>query len=170
MNVLGLDLSLSATAMVTKDGIRLLNTPASKMNGVERLVYVRDEMLGMIERESITFVAMEGYSGGLKGAALMIPELGGVTKVSLHEAGIPVALVPPMTLKKYATGSGAANKDMMVSHATMRFQRTFKDNNEADGMWLCAAGWQLVGQPIIKMPALNVEALSKIVMPELILG
>ena len=42
-----------------------------------------------------------------------IAENTGILKYKLYDCGIPVEIMPPTTVKKYATGKGNANKEAM---------------------------------------------------------
>ena len=59
-------------------------------------------------------IALEGYSFGSKGHRLFqIAENTGVLKYKLYQAGIPVEVLPPSQVKKFATKKGNANKEKM---------------------------------------------------------
>ena len=58
-------------------------------------------------------IAIEGYSMGSKGKVFNIAENTGVLKYKIHNLGIPLEVIPPTTLKKYATTKGNADKGMM---------------------------------------------------------
>jgi len=58
-------------------------------------------------------IAIEGYTMGSKGKVFNIAENTGVLKYKIHNLGIPLEVIPPTTLKKYATTKGNADKGMM---------------------------------------------------------
>ncbi len=58
-------------------------------------------------------VAVEGYAFAAKGRVFHIAENTGILKYRLFEKAIPVDVVAPSTIKKFATGKGNANKDAM---------------------------------------------------------
>ena len=58
-------------------------------------------------------VYLEGYSYGSTGRVFHIAENTGVLKYNLWDAEIPVEIIPPTTIKKFATGKGNANKQKM---------------------------------------------------------
>lgn len=66
-----------------------------------------DQMMGCEQ------IAIEGYSMGSKGKVFNIAENTGVLKYKIYNAGIPLEVVPPTTVKKFATGKGNADKGMM---------------------------------------------------------
>ena len=67
----------------------------------------------IIKRYKCSQVALEGYSYGSKGKIFHIAENTGVLKYKLYQNGIPVDIIAPTTVKKYATGKGNADKEMM---------------------------------------------------------
>tara|TARA_Y100000310_G_C20457454_1_gene703730 strand:+ start:233 stop:802 length:570 start_codon:yes stop_codon:yes gene_type:complete len=58
-------------------------------------------------------IAIEGYSMGSKGKTFNIAENTGILKYKIHNLGIPLEVVPPTTIKKFATGKGNADKEKM---------------------------------------------------------
>lgn len=76
-----------------------------------------------IEPDEYTFIALEGYAFGAKGSRIFqIAEATGILmtllmhddKGNLINRGNNLVRVAPPTVKKYATGKGNANKDMMI--------------------------------------------------------
>ena len=60
-------------------------------------------------------IAIEGYSMGSKGKVFHIAENTGVLKYKIYNSGIPLEVIPPTTVKKFATGKGNADKQQMHS-------------------------------------------------------
>lgn len=60
-----------------------------------------------------THVALEGYAYSASGKVFQIAENTGILKYKLYELGIPVTVIPPTEVKKYATGKGNADKNSM---------------------------------------------------------
>ncbi len=58
-------------------------------------------------------IAIEGYSMGSKGKVFNIAENTGVLKYKIYNLGIPLEVIPPTTIKKFATGKGNADKNVM---------------------------------------------------------
>ena len=63
--------------------------------------------------EGCDHIAIEGYSYGSKGKVFHIAENTGVLKYKIHLTGVPLEVVPPTTIKKFATGKGNADKTTM---------------------------------------------------------
>ena len=76
--------------------------------------------------------------------------------------GVPVALITPSALKRYATGSGVAGKDAMMLATARRFDWFTGGNDEADALWLAAIGGELLGEPLVDMPAHNRGAVDTV--------
>lgn len=59
---------------------------------------------------------------------------------------IPYSGIPVGTVKKYATGTGIANKKQMVEAARERFpEHEIETADEADAIWIALAGWEGLG-------------------------
>jgi hypothetical protein len=58
-------------------------------------------------------IAIEGYSFNSSGKLFHIAENTGILKYKIYNIGIPLEVVPPANIKKFATGKGNADKDMM---------------------------------------------------------
>ena len=56
---------------------------------------------------------LENYSMGSTGRVFSIAENTGILKYNLYLQGNPIILLPPSIIKKYATGKGNADKELM---------------------------------------------------------
>ncbi len=99
----------------------------------ERLVLVKQAVAAM--SADVEFAALEGYSYDSVGRVFELGEIGGVIKVLLLERGIKYVVVPPVILKKFATGTATASKEAMLSACTERGARP-ADDNQADAFFL----------------------------------
>jgi len=66
-------------------------------------------------------IALEGYAYSASGKVFQIAENTGILKYKLYELSIPVTIIPPTEVKKFATGKGNADKNAMYaawSHET----------------------------------------------------
>ena len=174
MNVVGLDLSLTATGIATESGCEVLRTD---LRGCERLAWLRDEVMarcctggiGNKRGTDADFVVIEDYASSRANQAHQIGELHGVIRLAFHEAEIPVALVAPTARAKYATGKGNAGKAEVLAAAIRRLGYQGHDDNEADALWLRQMAIDHYGLtlPSAPMPAANREALDKVDWPEI---
>lgn len=162
--VLALDLSLSATGVADALGTRTIKPTTT---GVERLAEIRDEVLyvaGMAHTHTkVDLVALEGYSYGSPNRAHQLGELGGVVRLALHRAGLRWIVVPPSSVKKYASGKGNASKAEVLGAAIRKLDYAGFDDNEADALMLRALVLDALGAPLVKMPAKNREAVAGVV-------
>lgn len=177
MNVVGLDLSLTATGVATERGTEALRTD---LRGCERLAWLRDAVMahctpvdnGLVfpdwEMEA-TLVVLEDYAYSRSNQAHQIGESHGVIRLAFHEAGIPVALVAPTARAKYATGKGNAGKAEVLAAAIRRLGYDGHDDNEADALWLRQMAIDHYGltEPSAPMPAVNRAALDNVDWPEI---
>lgn len=60
------------------------------------------------------FVGIEGYAFGAVGRVFQIAENCGLFKYKLYEKGIPFNVYAPTEIKKFGSGKGNANKDLMI--------------------------------------------------------
>lgn len=139
LSVLALDVSLTCTGYAStwtaaaSSGV--LVPPREASAGIERLAWIREAALTLSEESDL--VVLEGYSFGSKGrATVSLGELGGVVRVALWEAGVPVVEVSPSGRAKYATGAGNASKDAVLAAAIRRFGYTGHLHDEADALVL----------------------------------
>lgn len=102
-------------------------------DGDFRLLSIRtaiDELLS-----GVSGAAMEGYSFDSTHRAFDLGEVAGVVKCLLVERGVPFVVVPPATLKKFATGVPSASKDEMLAAARL-LGASVEDDNQADALFL----------------------------------
>jgi crossover junction endodeoxyribonuclease RuvC len=163
MNVLGLDLSLASTGC--SDGHET-HTFKPKSTGYIRLRDIRQHVIGEAVDMKPRLICVEGPSFASKGGHEH--ERGGLWWMvceQLDAIGFDVAVVPPSSLKKYATGKGNANKDAMILAAARRFPWFAGGNDEADALFLAALGFEHLSEPLVRMPALNQAALDGVAWP-----
>jgi len=165
VNVLALDMSLTASGYAGPDGSGVISPPVEVGKGVGRLRWIRDRVLSLADGAGI--VVIEGYSFASRGRAIVsIGELGGVIRLALHEAGVPVVEVPPACRAKYATGKGNAPKEAVLVEAVKRLSYDGHDHNEADALWLRAMAadhYRLADR--VGVPKVNRTALDRIEWP-----
>jgi Holliday junction resolvasome RuvABC endonuclease subunit len=155
--VAGLDLSMTATGVVDVNGHATTIKPTQK--GDQRLVYIaalvvvtgRDADLVVIE-DLPTHAHSAGITGMVHGAARLV----------LLNQGTRYVLITPATLKKFATGRGNAGKPDMAVALFKRAGLELGDDNQVDAWWLRAAGLELLGEPVVQLPAAQVAALDKV--------
>ncbi|OPC85345.1 hypothetical protein B4N89_27350 [Embleya scabrispora] len=90
----------------------------------------------------------------------------GVVRQALLGAAVPYALVTAAGLKKYATGTGNANKSDMRMALYKRTGLDLRDDNEVDAWWLRAMGLDHLGHPVVELPAAQRAMLDKVTWPQ----
>ena len=165
MNVLGLDLSITATGIAYPDGA--LDTLRPQAAGDHRL----DEIANAVgdAAEDTDVVVIEGPVSNVRspGTNVILGMVHGVVRRELIRRGIPYAIVPPTVLKKYATGRGTATKADMRVALIKRADIDERDDNRVDAWWLRAAALDAYNTPLIDMPKTNRDALNSVEWPGL---
>lgn len=143
MTFLGIDQSLNGTGLCRILGevieASATVTPEGLVDG-PRLVYIKQAVAGMLP--GVTAAAIEGYAYDAVGRVFELGEIGGALKVLLVECGVPYIIVPPVLLKKFATGRAFASKGAMLKAAADR-GALFSDDNQSDAFFLAhiARAW-----------------------------
>lgn len=94
--------------------------------------------------------AMEGYAFS-RGHAHSMGEMGGSIKKTIWELGCNLIVVPPTTLKKFLTGKGSGDKNIVMKHVFKRWGFDVDDDDQCD-----AFGCALVGL-VSQMSALDMK-------------
>lgn len=181
MNVIAFDLSLTAPGVANDD--RPSTLPATSKKKMERLSFRVRQVLDLLNEHEPRLVVLEGYAMGPTknmAGARSNAGLGEVVRLLCFERTIPFAEVPPKTLKKYATGSGDASKQLVIEAAIAAGAQIPQrpksgggresDDNAADAWWL----WQMglaryaPNDPRVRaVPALNRQSLNSVKWPKL---
>ena len=93
----------------------LLNTV--KIPPSRRLSHIYNEFSAELIKYAPALAVMEGPSYRSTNKPFTLGEVYGVFKLALAIERVPYAIVAPRSLKKYATGSGKADKSAMLTHA-----------------------------------------------------
>lgn len=146
-NICGIDPSLSSTGIVVLDSVGKLlyetSLKTKKLRGMERLKYIKDNLMKVIKDFNISEVCIESYAYGVmqSRSKFNLGELGGVIRLALYEADVEFIDIAPPTLKKYVTGFGNADKVMMVEAVSKRWNLDFgKESDKADAYGLAKIG------------------------------
>lgn len=164
--IVGLDLSLTGTGVCTNDGeTHTIRTRAQ--DGDRRLIHIVNEIrvLNCGFPAAGFVVVIEDLPTHAKSAGITGMVHGAVRHYLLAK-GIPYVLMPPATLKKFATGRGNADKTAMAIAALKRGGREFADDNQVDAFWLYAAALDHYGAPLFPVPQDQRAALAKVTWPE----
>ena len=124
-------------------------------------------------------VMIEGSSYGSRGPGHEeLAALRFMVRRDLWRYEIPFAMVPPTTLKRYTTGSGAATKAGMVEVMEARYHLGLSEvkvrdgrYDRADALALAAMGYARLGQPLASEPGTHGpdhSSLASVKWPELL--
>jgi crossover junction endodeoxyribonuclease RuvC len=162
--VVGLDLSLSSTGVASPAGLERLKPPRG-MVGCPRIQW--------ITRAATSYAAdlyvIEGpaYSRQLGAGHHEAAGLWWAVRAELWQRDIPVAIVTPGGLKKYATGRGTASKDQVLAAVIRRYAHMpISGNDEADAYVLQAMGLDYLGHAPLPVPQSHRVALDGATWPE----
>ena len=162
MRVIGIDPSLTGTGLCV-DGKHFTVTTKPEQPMGERLALIYAAVGGCADG-SRSLAVMEDMPKHAQSAGLTAMAHG-VVRLALHQSGAHVLTVPPATLKKYATGRGAATKADMRMALYQRAGLDLRDDNQVDAWWLRALGHQMLGAPVVVLPKAHVAALDKLALP-----
>jgi len=159
--VSGLDLSITATGVAhTAEQLACTHLVKTKDGtGDHRLLVIKLQVRELVRGSEFVLIEDLLESSLRAGTTGMVH---GAVRTMLQEEGIPYGLIPPSSLKKYATGNGNASKSDMAVAAFKRGGVEFTDDNQCDAWWAHAMARDLVGEPLFEMPAVNRESLKKI--------
>ena len=154
--IVGIDQSLAATGVaVLRNNTLFTITNAPKgLKDIPRLEWFSsyfDRLFGV----GVAAIGMEGYSFGSPNACYALGELGAVVKLSAFRAGHTPVIVPPNSVKKFATGNGNAKKELVLKGVFQRFGIDTNDNNQADATAIALIVTAL------KFPALEISGVTK---------
>lgn len=151
---IGVDQSYKSCAyvIVNRDTQDVINFGVFKSNPEEdiftRALYIAKCLSRVIKEHNVSAFNIEGLAFGIAGDATR--DLAGLqftimTILTLDHPTITRQIIPPTTLKKFATGSGKSDKNAMISclpdHIISQFkERNFKKTTGltdlADAFWL----------------------------------
>lgn len=157
MNIMGVDQSLTGTGVtVFTDNeeyyylLKSEKTAKTKNPTVDytrRLIKITNEVEELIKKHKINYACIEGMSYGSKSSIVF--DLGGLShlvRAMFLNNGVKFIVIPPKTLKKFATENGNADKIAMIEEAMKRganipfFKRIKKqtvfDDNVVDAYFL----------------------------------
>lgn len=164
MNIIGLDLSITATGVASHLAITTIK--GLTKHGDRRLIHITRNLTDLHILEPITLAVLEdipthAHAAGITGM------VHGAVRAWLLTNQVPYVLVTPATLKAFATGRGNANKTDMAVAALKRAGREFADDNQCDAWWLRQAALHWYGTPEFDLPAAQRARLDKIAWPRL---
>lgn len=163
--VIGLDLSLTATGAVWFDGTLDTLKPGER-RGLDRIRWVVARIVESAARSDLAVVEGPAYSRSNGSGHHEAAGLWWAVSDALDRFGVPVAVVTPGGLKKYATGKGTATKPDMRMALYRRAELDIRDDNRVDAWWLRAMGLDHLGHAPVSLPQTHRDALVRVDWPE----
>lgn len=167
--VAGIDVSLTGTGVSTLGGTTLITSTGRRK---DTLVQRRARIKGIVDEVLIAvgvvdLAVIEGPSHHSVGGS-MWDRAGLWWRIvdRLCAEDIPVAVMPPMSRAKYATGNGASRKAAVMEAAQHRYGAVLDNDNEADALVLRAAGLDWLGVPLAEVPDGHRAALAGVQWPD----
>lgn len=154
-DVVGIDPSLTATGIAYFDD----TITVAGCRGDDRLVSIRDAVHDICDGARLAVVEDLPTHAMGAGKTGMVQ---GAIRVALLDLAVDYVLVPPSVLKKYATGSGQATKADLRMALFKRTGLDEKDDNKVDAIWLRMLGLDLLGEPVVELPASHRGVLAKV--------
>lgn len=158
--IVGVDLSLRGTGLVAVrcddmgaklgNGLEVLrtlrlHTDADEIAGFDRLAFIESAVLQFYTSAGdVTAVAFEG-AGLASQQAHSLGALHGIVKLALWRLGASMFDIPPSTLKKFVTGKGHSEKQVVMKRVLTRWGFDDDDDNVCDAFACCMAGVALFG-------------------------
>lgn len=164
--VVGIDPSLSATGIAHWNGQLDTRPPRKGLTGVDRIRDIRAQLITVAQSAHLVVIEGPAYSRQLGAGHHEAAGLWWAIVDIVHTRDIPYAVVPPTTLKKYATGRGNAAKPDMRMALYRRTGVDVGDDNEVDAAWLRAMGLDRLGAAEFAVPKAQRDALGKVDWPE----
>ena len=143
MRFLGVDPSLRSTGYCYKDADEnyvVGRIKSGSLRNAPRLSYVLGSFREIVEEASLQHtdflsVGYEDYAMGIRGGrSFSIGELGGVLKLHLWASRVPIMLIPPTSLKMFATGKGNADKPDVIQAVVENYGVEVNNDDEADAV------------------------------------
>ncbi|MFE7972966.1 hypothetical protein [Streptomyces shenzhenensis] len=167
--VAGLDISLTGTGIATLGGTTLITSTGRRKDSIlqrrTRLHGIASQVITAVG--AVDLAVIEGPSHHSVGGSVW--DRGGLWWLivdRLCARDIPVAVMPPMSRAKYATGNGNSRKEAVMEAAQRRYGAILDNDNEADALVLRAAGLDWLGQPLADVPPGHRAALAGCQWPD----
>ncbi|MFF7553617.1 hypothetical protein ACFZA9_12105 [Streptomyces olivaceus] len=170
LRVAGLDISLTGTGVATLGGTTRVPTKGRRRDSLlerhARMKHIADTVL--TEVGHVDLACVEGpIAYSTPGGSTW--DRGGLwwrIVSGLLERDIPVAVIPPTSRAKYATGSGASRKAAVLESAQRRYGAILESDDEADALILRAMGMEWLGTPLAEVPDGHRAALAGCQWPD----
>lgn len=147
-----LDTNLHWYVNYRKDGLSYPSLPNGKViwnhsvekDNIARAIELANWALSIVNTTKPDFVYLEDYAFSANGNITALAENAGLFKIEMHRQfnHIPLVLVAPTKMKKFATGKGNAKKEQIVTAFLEKFPQY------AEWPKICHPKAKSVGSPI----------------------
>jgi Holliday junction resolvasome RuvABC endonuclease subunit len=135
-NILALDVATKCGwATKTASGTWDFTLKRDESSGM-RIIRFKSKLNEIVKLEQINLVVFERTAGQHQASVIVQAELHGVLKLFCEENEIPYKAYSASEIKKFATGKGNCNKNLMIGMAKIKLGYKGKDDNEADALWI----------------------------------
>ncbi|MFB7589327.1 hypothetical protein [Streptomyces sp. NPDC056169] len=169
--VAGLDISLTGTGISTIGGTTRVPTAGRRADSLAdrdtRLRFITGRVIE--EVGTVDLVCVEGPVSYQQPGGSTWDRAGLWWRIVSSFVGreIPVAVIPPTSRAKYATGRGNARKNSVLEAAQQRYGAILPTDDEADALILRAMGLDWLGQALVSVPDGHRAALGGVRWPEM---
>lgn len=152
-HVIGVDPSLTGTAVAVisyqdarLEEVNTFTTAKKDFSRLARVAFIRDSILATVNKyKGLAPIFIEGFGFGCRGRAVFdLAGLGDIIRMGILEITHRSFYdVPPTLLKKYITGKGNANKNVVLEQVYRKFgvgSDTLADDNQVDAYSLAMFG------------------------------
>ena len=168
----GLDLSLTGTGIVVltngkltrKELIRSKPVGDRPTDELQRIRKIVSDIGGILSEYDPTVVCIEGlaFMARNTSALVQLAALNYMIRAIIFDRAIPFYIVAPTSLKKFITGKGNSDKNVMMMDIYRDYDLQFVEDNQADGFELAAVGAALLETPINKLTVPQKEVVELI--------
>lgn len=139
MTTIGIDQSFTSTAMYVQDGDKnpIITMSSDKNEDIfQRALHIASTIVQFAVEYQPEQIRIEGLAfGGFGNATRDLAGLQMLIIVKLREAGFNPTIVPPTTLKKFATTKGNASKEDMLNSLPQAIKDRVAGYKKAKGLY-----------------------------------
>ena len=171
--VAGLDLTTKAGLVVVEytgadivpvyQGV--VSSKPATLRCADRTYNIAQQIIEVLNKFGVSEVMIEDYGGRFKSSLIVLAELGGVVKLYLSLNQIKFQVVSPTMLKKFFTGKGTADKNIMIKEAYKRYGFDTDSDDIADAFALSVFALALGGADV-NLPKTNLETVQDYLTPK----
>ena len=150
MKYIGIDLSLTGTGVVVldDDGNLLekhLISTSSKQTIEERILKIANTIKEITNQYKLCTFFIEGLSFGSRGQKMLeLAALHYFVRIDVYCSHHVYHVIPPTKVKKYITGKGNCEKNLMLLKAYKKWNIEFEDDNVCDAFCMAKYGYEVI--------------------------